>query len=407
MAIVRIESSANMIQEDSPVLTAPKTSSRPEHLGGDFYWPLVVAIVGRGGIFFLAYISLALMPLNADPNTTTWNLFGNNQLLNGWARWDAGWYKAIAEQGYSAIPLIEEQRNVVFFPLYPLLIRVLNYGIHHSGLAGIAISNVSYLAGTAVFYQIARQQFGVQVARYSVIIAAVFPFSFYFSAMYSEALFFLLVVSVFYFAHKGQWMLAALACALAGATRLMGISLIIPLFLLYLDAADFQRRNIHKDILWIGLAPLGLLLYTAFLWQRFSNPFVFITARYVSGWQVDAWTDLIQTLRLFGTPSTWLSAGYPVLNLLNLFIGIASALIVILNIRSLPLAYWLWSLLYLSGAFIGGWHNMGRYVLPVFTIYLALALLLKQELWLLAFVYSSTLLLALLTIMYTHWYWVT
>ena len=67
----------------------------------------------------------------------------------------------------------------------------------------------------------------------------------------------------------------------------------------------------------------------------------------------------------------------------------------------------MWALIYLVGAFMGGWHNMGRYVLPVFPIYILLALSLKQEMKLLAFVYVSTLLLALFTIMYTHWYWVT
>jgi hypothetical protein len=51
----------------------------------------------------------------------------------------------------------------------------------------------------------------------------------------------------------------------------------------------------------------------------------------------------------------------------------------------------------------GGW---GRYVLPAFPVFLAWALGLESRWAFTGVVVFSALLLALLTILYTHWYWV-
>lgn len=66
-------------------------------------------------------------------------------LLNGWTRWDAGWYAHIAENGYSDQPLNDQgQRNVVFFPLYPMCVRALNLVTHNSDLSGIILLTLLY-----------------------------------------------------------------------------------------------------------------------------------------------------------------------------------------------------------------------------------------------------------------------
>ena len=45
--------------------------------------------------------------------------FGNLQ-----ARWDAGWYLAIARDGYRFDPNYHRQQNIAFFPAYPWLMRL-------------------------------------------------------------------------------------------------------------------------------------------------------------------------------------------------------------------------------------------------------------------------------------------
>ncbi len=73
--------------------------------------------------------------------------------------------------------------------------------------------------------------------------------------------------------------------------------------------------------------------------------------------------------------------------------------------RRQPLAWGVFALLIVASGVLqpGGW---GRYVLPAFPAFLAWALALESRLAFAAAVVFSTLLLALLTILYTHWYWV-
>jgi hypothetical protein len=67
--------------------------------------PLLIFVATRGALFLLAYLSLAVLPLNPDPSVATpaggpWRGFPTNLWLDGWARWDAGWYDHIAKHGY-------------------------------------------------------------------------------------------------------------------------------------------------------------------------------------------------------------------------------------------------------------------------------------------------------------------
>jgi hypothetical protein len=73
--------------------------------------------------------------------------------------------------------------------------------------------------------------------------------------------------------------------------------------------------------------------------------------------------------------------------------------------RRQPRAWGVFSLLIVASGVLqpGGW---GRYVLPAFPVFLAWALALENRLAFAGVVVLSTLLLALLTILYTHWYWV-
>jgi len=67
--------------------------------------PLLIFVATRGALFLVAYLSLAVLPLNPDSSVATpsggpWRGFPANLWLDGWARWDAGWYEHIAKHGY-------------------------------------------------------------------------------------------------------------------------------------------------------------------------------------------------------------------------------------------------------------------------------------------------------------------
>ena len=375
-----------------------------------YSWPAGVFAVTRVGLVILAYLSLILLPINADPNVYSRRSFPNNLLLDGWTRWDAGWYRGIAEHGYSDQPVNDQgQRNVVFFPLYPMAIRMLNLVIRNSYVSGLIISNLSFAAALVLLYLMVRERHGETTARWTIAVLATYPFSFYFSAMYTEALFLLLIVAAFYFGERERWAAAAACAAAASATRTFGVAVALGLCLLYLEKTGFKLRRIRWNALWLLMSPLGLMAYMAFLWYRFDAPFLFVTSHYVSGWvgkassMRAAWATLVDSCAI---PSL-LTGAYPALDLLNLVTAMLVAGLLAMCWRRLGLPYAAWAGVHILGSFLAHWRGMGRFMMPAFPVFVGVAMLIRSKAALLVVLYLSVLLLALFTIMYTHLYWVT
>jgi len=75
-----------------------------------------VLLVGLAAAVFIGYT-----PDPAEPSAWQVNADPVRNLL---ARWDSFWYLDIASRGYHWNGNALQQQNVVFFPLYPLLMRI-------------------------------------------------------------------------------------------------------------------------------------------------------------------------------------------------------------------------------------------------------------------------------------------
>jgi hypothetical protein len=273
------------------------------------------------------------------------------------ARWDAAWYLVIAHYGYRPEFGAFTAPRDAFFPLYPLGVRALSdvglapviagvglsvaafmaalYGLHRltalevarlrcgSSARGIGASNKTGDAprargGALGFLGLAGRRPGSvrlakldsrEVARLAVLLTAFAPMAFYFSAVYSESLYFALSVGLFLCARRGRWGTAAMLGALASATRSTGVVLVLPLLMFYLygpredreperettrrsgalvagqslaDRARWMlagftdalrpRYRLRRDALWLALVPLGLVLYMGHLALAGGDP---------------------------------------------------------------------------------------------------------------------------------------
>ncbi len=145
-------------------------------------------------------------------------------LITSLANFDGIHYILIAQNGYT-------QYQQAFFPLYPLLIRFLSPLLAHNELiTGLLISNLCFLAGLIIFQRYLNLVMGGVGGRapgWTIIFLLVFPTSFFFTALYTEGLFFFLVVASLYFLEKENYWLASLFALLASLTRLTGLFLII------------------------------------------------------------------------------------------------------------------------------------------------------------------------------------
>ncbi|MGH2542781.1 MAG: mannosyltransferase family protein, partial [Ardenticatenaceae bacterium] len=369
-------------------------------------FPVAVFGLSRAGLLLVVYLGLVFVPLNADFRDP-WHAFPDNLLLDGWVRWDAGWYHRIATEGYTNLSVnAEEQKDTVFFPLYPLLIQQVARLVGNPFAAGLLVSNGAFLLALILFFRLARSHYDSATAQRAVLLLALSPFSFYFSTMYSESLFLFAATWAFYFGERRRWAVAALGAAAASATRLVGVLVPLGLLVLYLEQRDFQWRKIRPDVLWTLAGASGLLAYMLFLWRAFGDPYLFIKNQYVRGWALDAGPEVIsgilRNLSLYGL----LSGRYDAINFLHLLILPVVLLGALLAWRRPRIAYSLWSIATIIGS-LGGWRSMGRYTSVLFPLYIVAALYLGDGWAYRIALYFSTLLLALFAIMYSHVYWVS
>ena len=141
-----------------------------------------------------------------------------------WTLFDGIFYTLIAQYGYRIL------QEAAYFPLYPLLMRVtapLTGG--NAALAGILLSNLCSLAAFLLLGRLVAAEFGSRVARRTLLYYALFPTGLFLSAVYTEALFLLLSVSVFLALRHRRWLLSGALIALATLTRAQGALLLLPL----------------------------------------------------------------------------------------------------------------------------------------------------------------------------------
>jgi Mannosyltransferase (PIG-V) len=178
-------------------------------------------------------------------------------------RWDSVWFMAIASDGYGG------GAREAFFPLYPLLVRIAGAPLGSALIGGALASTVLLGVALVLLHRLVGLDHGRAVARNAVLVTALFPMSFFFSAVYSESLFLALSIGAVYAARRERWAWAGALGLLAATTRSAGVLLLVPLAMIYLwDTGRPSLRTmrpLRPDALWLALVPLGLLAYCGLL----------------------------------------------------------------------------------------------------------------------------------------------
>ncbi len=302
-------------------------------------------------------------------------------------------YLGIAKEAYAA------QYTQAFFPLYPILIKSVSFLTFGNLLvSALLISNISFLASLLIFYKLITQVHGEKIAFWSVLFLLSFPTSFFFGAAYTEGIFFLLVVSSFYFAQRGKIWRASIFGALASATRLVGI---------FLAPALFFKNGIKSQIPLL-LVPAGLIAYMIFLKVKFDNPFYFLTSQQIFGQERLSNGIVLLPQVLFRYLKILTSThGLPLANAafeLLATVWVLTALI--LAFKKVKLEWLIFSLLVvITPTLTGTLASMPRYILVAFPIYLVPAHIKSPKIKI-ALLTASSILLAISATFFVQGYWV-
>lgn len=204
-------------------------------------------------------------------------------ILAVWDRWDAPHFREIAQLGYG--PPADPAR-IVLLPLFPALMAAGTLVVSPL-LAGSLISFGATLVATAGLYVLARWDGGDRaMGRTAVLALVLFPTAFALVAPYSEGLFLAAATWAFVRARRRDWLGAGVLAALAGATRLQGVFLLVALGVEYLAAlrreSDPARRRppaVARDLGALAIGAAGPATYLAINWLTFGNPLQFLTTQ--------------------------------------------------------------------------------------------------------------------------------
>ncbi len=235
--------------------------------------PVLVSRVLVWGVGIVAALARTSRPDDLVGTVSHLGSFGNTFWAPA-ARWDAVWYLEIAEHGYA-------HSSPDFYPLYPLSIRALAAVTRSPVLAGVLISMVLFVLAMVVVHRLVALDYGPRIASLTVWVLALFPMSLFFSAVYTESMFLAFSVGSIYAARRRHWAIAGVLGGLASATRNVGLLLVVPLLLLYLEDRHEHGEGAAgswRQVAWIALVPCGVLGYVIGLGISSGTPFAMFNA---------------------------------------------------------------------------------------------------------------------------------
>jgi hypothetical protein len=331
-------------------MTSTRDSGRPS-----WQRSALLVLVLRAWYTLFACVTALVQPVNwflVRSNALTENLpaparTARYALLDVWQRFDTLWYLHIAAHGY------DRADAVVFFPVYPALVRLGSIFMPPIG-AALLISTVSSFFLFWGFEAILRDELPSAIADRAWILCAVWPASFIFFAGYPESLLLALIVWSLQMARKRRWPIAVALGVVAALTKAVGAVLVVPLLIMAI-----RRRD--KAASTIILIPLASALFLEWLLRTEHQS---ISSAYIQYWRTSpAWPW--DTLRV--ALQTLIHARSPIL-LLNFISFFAVCALVVLS--RMRLEYVLYStaalILFLCKQTAPPLQSMVRYVLVVF-----------------------------------------
>ena len=329
-------------------------------------------VLTRLALYVAGAIAIRVIPVQAEARVP-W--LGKNLSLAAWVRWDAGWYTSIVERGYWFDP--QGPSNVAFFPLFPLLVKVVTLVLGNPVVAGLLVANLAALGAVLALRRWVRTEAGPAAADRAALWLLVYPYSMFLHTIYAESLFFLLVVLALDANRRGQRLAAGVWSGLAAATRPFGILLMPALAWELWRTRDSRGRPRARDVMAAFLPAVGLGAYMAYLWFAFGDPWAFWTA-HVVGWETRfQWTvaEYWQTPVWALTRATQLHNFRNLLDATRVLLPVAGVALTVMVFRRLGPAPGIYASLALGVAVFFAPESVGREFLAVVPAFAVLGVL--------------------------------
>lgn len=223
---------------------------------------LVLSLVLRLGLFLVLYM--------IDRSMWQHQHVVSEMFTETLQHWDARHYLHLADVWYRNTP--DDKYFLVFFPLYPALIKLVNLLVLDLLDSALLISWVCSVIAAYYLQMILHQEnFDEDIILRSILLFHCCPGAMYLVLPYTESLFMALVLYGFYASYQQGWFRAGIMGALASATRITGV-LLLPAWLL----SAWLQKSRKWSLFWLMIIPSGALVYLYFNWLVLGNPFEFM-----------------------------------------------------------------------------------------------------------------------------------
>ncbi|GAA2532694.1 MULTISPECIES: hypothetical protein [Streptomyces] len=316
----------------------------------------------------------------------TWDVLGS---------WDGWWYQQIAVHGYDpalepipgATGLITLKGNsAAFFPLYPALMRMVSEvtGLGPYG-AGMTVSVLFSFVAALGIYAVTARLGGRRAGLVAVGLWAVWPGSGAEWAVYSESVYTALAAWACYAVMTRRWLTAGVLTFTAGLSRPTAVTLVAALAVAGLLAVWRREEGIRRPLIAVAIAPLGVLGYLGWVGYRMGD-----WGGY-SKLQDGAWAHKFDYGRHTLDVLTSVPVGHndylfamPFEDIIGVGVVLTVPVLTVLLARLRPPAvlvvYTVLSyLMVMTTQQIFG--NVSRYLLPLFPLFIPLALAMRRLKW--------------------------
>ena len=346
----------------------------------------------------------------------------DHPLLYPWANFDGVHYLDIAGNGY--------KDNGRFFPLYPLLIRGLS-ALFGTGKAfgviqffcALFIGNFAFFLAVIFLYKLLRLDFSEKISFWSIIFLILFPAGFFFATVYTEGLFLLFLVLSFYFARKNKWLLAGIPAMLLSITRPVGLLIIPSLIYEFIKQKKYLKSNLSFCssrfaveasffiFYFLFFISSGLILFSYFCYLKWHDPLYFFHAqalvknsRTVAGFIFPLQT-VYRYLKILITVSPKIYEWWIAL-LEFVSFWFAGYLLIVGWLKKIRPSYMIFSTLaFIVPTISGTFSALPRYILVLFPIFVALALI-KNRLVKIIYVIVGVILQFVLLMLFSRGYFI-
>ena len=342
--------------------------------------------------------------------------------MNRQLSWDSEFYLSIAMNGYDdpAVRTVYADNqnislNYAFFPMYPMMLRIVSFPLQvlnldmlsTATLAGIVVSSLSTLAAMFALFELSKNWLDKEKSWNALFYFLIFPSSFFFAMIYTEALFVALTFWALVFGKRKKWILAGLFAAFATMTRATGGLVLIALFVWFLQNGALKAFKEENWTFFIRPAIGGFLpIITFYLWKlsRLADGFFFVEENFFSRGLL----AIRQTIHGYQYAFDYAKGHTAAMTYFSLEI-IAIILLPILAftfIKKSP-ALALYSLaIYSFSLFSGSYQGMIRYILAAPVLFIVPALWSKSKVFDKAWTFICILLFSLLSMLFAFDFWV-